>query len=144
MGARKLGADKFGFRQQVVNHMNSLHLLNVCGNLLLDFPPGANSQHGIIHSLGIINLETPPNEKTTKLAKTLYSLLLVHPGLDSWTLKFLITNPAAFLERSILEKLSEVDAIKQAIIAEFLCKWVTVDKNFHQQYKKWHKLLSNH
>ena len=124
--------------------MTSLHLLNVCGNQLLDFPAGANTQHVIIPALERINLETPPGEKATKLAKTLYSLLLVHPGLDSWTLKFLITNPTAFLERSMLEKLSEVDAIKQAIIAEFLCKWVTVDKNFHQQYKKWHKLLSNH
>ena len=124
--------------------MTSLHLLNVCGNQLLDFPAGANSQHVIIPALIQINLETPPNERSTKLTKTLYSLLLVHPSLDLWTLKFLITNPTAFLERSMLEKLSEVDAIKQAIIAEFLCKWVTVDKNFHQQYKKWHKLLSNH
>ena len=124
--------------------MTSLHLLNVCGNQLLDFPAGANTQHVIIPALIHINLETPPNERSTKLAKTLYSLLLVHPGLDLWKLKFLITNPTAFLERSMLEKLSEVDAIKQAIIAEFLCKWVTVDKKFHQQYKKWHKLLSNH
>ena len=74
----------------------------------------------------------------------LYSLLLVHPLLDSRTLKFLITNPTAFLERSILEKLSEVDAIIQAIIAEFFCKLVTVDKLFYQQYKKWHKLLVSH
>ncbi len=51
-------------------------------------------------------------------------------------MKFLIPNPTAFLERSILEKLSEVDAIKQAIIVELHCKWVTVDKLFHQQYKK--------
>ena len=64
--------------------------------------------------------------------------------MDSRTLKFLITNPTASLERSILEKLSEVDTITQAIIAEFLCKWVTVDKLFHQQYKKWHKLLVRH
>jgi len=85
-------------------------------------------------------LETPPGQQASKLTKTLYSLLLVHPLLDSRTLKFLITNPTAFLERSILEKLSKVDAITQAIIAEFLCKWVTVDKLFHQQYKKWHKL----
>ena len=124
--------------------MTSLQLLNFCGNQLLDFPPGANTQHVIIPALIRINLETPPGDQATKLAKTLYSLLLVYPSLDSWTLKFLITNPTAFLERSMLENLSEVDAIKQAIIAEFLCKWVTVDKNFHQQYKKWHKLLSNH
>ena len=124
--------------------MTSLHLLNVCGNQLLDFPAGANTQHVIIPALIQINLETPPGDQASKLTKTLYSLLLVHPGLDSWTLKFLITNPTAFLERSMLEKLSEVDAIKQSIIAEFMCKWVTVDKNFHQQYKKWHKLLSNH
>ena len=97
--------------------MASLHLLNVCGNMLLDFPVGASTQHSIIHALEIINLETPPSEKPNKLTKTLYSLLLVHPLLDSRTLKFLITNPTAILERSILEKLSEVDAITQAIIA---------------------------
>ena len=89
-------------------------------------------------------MESPPSEKASKLTKTLYSLLLVHPLLDSRTLKFLITNPTAFLERSILEKLSEVDAITQAIIAEFFCKWETVDKLFYQQYKKWHKLLVSH
>ena len=59
-------------------------------------------------------------------------------------MKFLITNPTAFLEQSILEKLSEVDANTQAFIDEFLCKWVTVDKLFYQQYKKWHKLLVSH
>lgn len=115
--------------------MASLHLLNVCGNLLLDFPAGANTQHQIIHALEIINLETPPSERATKLAKTLYSLMLVHPLLDARALKFLITNPTAFLERSLLEKLSEVDSIAQATIAEFLCKWVTVDRLFHQKYK---------
>ncbi len=73
-------------------------------------------------------METPPSEKARKLTKTLYSLLLVHSLLDSRTVKFLITNPTAFLERSILDKLSEVDAITQAIIAEFLCMMVTVDK----------------
>ena len=97
--------------------MNSLKILNVCGNQLLDFPAGANTQHVIIPPLIQINLETPPNERSTKLAKTLYSMLLVDPGSDLWTLKFLITNPTAFLERSMLEKLSEVDAIIQAIIA---------------------------
>ena len=113
--------------------MASLHLLNVCGSQLLGFPAGANTQHSIIPALERTNLETRPCHQASKLTKTLYSLLLVHPLLDSRTLKFLITNPAAFLERSILEKLSEVDAITQAIIAEFLCKWVTVDKLFHQQ-----------
>jgi len=99
--------------------------------MLLDLPAGANTQHSMIPALERINLETSPGEKASKLTKTLYSLLLVHPLLDSRTLKFLITNPTAFLERSILEKLSKVDAITQAIIAEFLCKWVTVDKLFH-------------
>ncbi len=91
--------------------MVSLHLLNVCGSLLFDFPAGVNTQHSIIDALEQINLETSPSEKAKKLTKTLYSLLLVQTLLDSKILKFLITNPTAFLEQSILEKLSEVDAI---------------------------------
>ncbi len=67
--------------------------------MLLDFPAGANAQHSIIQSLEQIKLETLPGEKASKLTKTLYSLLLVHPLLDSRTLKFLITNLTAFLER---------------------------------------------
>jgi hypothetical protein len=112
--------------------------------MLLDFPVGANTQHVILPALSCINLKTPPTKRANKLTKTLYSLLLVHPLLNSRTLKFLITNPTAFLERSILEKLIEVDAITQTIIAEFLCKWVTVDKLFYQHSKKWHKLLVSH
>ena len=98
--------------------------------MLLGFPAVENTQHQIIPSLEKIELETPPGVQATKLAKTLYSLMLVQPLLDARALKFLITNPTAFLERSVLEKLSEVDSIAQATIAEFLCKWVTVDRLF--------------